>query len=157
MKICLWGLGLPTDSLSYGLKTSAVVALWLGSSLLGGCAPAEPSRVEAPLVKELSDRPADAPLPSRQAVTIGSLMANQSDETVTISGTVAKRVPILEGWLYQVSDDTGSLWVLSDRSDPAVGELATVQGVVRYEAITVGEIDASEVYLEEQSYRQGDG
>jgi hypothetical protein len=113
--------------------------------------------VETPPVKELTDRPAAAPLSNGPAVSIDSLMAEQSDETVTISGTVAKRVPILEGWLYQVSDSTGSLWVLTERSDPTVGELATVQGLVRYEAIAVGEIDASEMYLEEQSYRRGDG
>ncbi len=91
---------------------------------------------------------------SRASVSIGSLTAEQADDTVTISGTVAQRVPLLEGWLYEVSDDSGSLWVLSDKSAPAVGETATVDGVVRYEAIVVGEIDAGEVYLQEASSRQ---
>jgi hypothetical protein len=92
-------------------------------------------------------------LANRAAVDINSLTADQADETVTIAGTVAKRVPLLEGWLYQVSDNSGSLWVLNDRSAPEVGESATVEGTVRYEAIVVGEIDAGEVYLQEQSSR----
>jgi hypothetical protein len=158
MKTCLLGLpvgAVGTARLGYRIK-GAAVALVLTSSILGGCAPSE-TLTETPAAKELTDRPVAAPLSEGPAVTIDSLMAEQSDEIVTISGTVAKRVPVLEGWLYQVSDNTGSLWVLTERSDPTVGELATVQGLVRYEAITVGEVDASEMYLEEQSYRRDDG
>lgn len=96
-------------------------------------------------------------LSSRSAVTIESLAADKANDTVSIEGTVVQRVGILEGSLYQVQDDTGSVWVLSDSSGPEVGQLATVAGVVRYEAIVVGEIDAGDVYLEEKDYRQNDG
>ncbi|MGD1896111.1 MAG: hypothetical protein ACFB16_04070 [Phormidesmis sp.] len=92
-------------------------------------------------------------LSSRTVVPIESLMAEGAGESVAVSGTVAQRVAILGGWLYEVQDDTGSLWVLTKRSEPTVGELATVEGVVHYEPIVVGEIDAGSVYLEEASYR----
>ncbi|MEL7359858.1 MAG: hypothetical protein AAFN40_25405 [Cyanobacteria bacterium J06560_6] len=93
-------------------------------------------------------------LVGRSVVPIDSLMSERVDESVAIKGTVAQRVAILEGWLYQVQDDTGKLWVLADHTAPEVGQLATVEGTLRYEAIVVGEIDAGEVYLEAQSYRQ---
>jgi hypothetical protein len=160
MKNCLPDLRVGPVSMGSGRFDSQMMGAAVVLSLIGwtlvGCAPTE-TLVETPPAKELTDRPVAAPLADGPAVTINSLMAEQSDESVTISGTVAKRVPVLEGWLYQMSDNTGSLWVLTERSDPTVGELATVQGLVRYEAITVGEVDASEMYLEEQSYRRGDG
>jgi len=98
-------------------------------------------------------------LSNRAVVDINSLSVDQIDETVTIAGTVAERVPLLEGWLYQVRDDSGSLWVVGDQSAseiaPEKGEAVMVEGVVRYEAIVVGEIDAGEVYLQAQSSREG--
>jgi hypothetical protein len=146
------------------MKTTS--SLWLlGFTLLSmtACTASEVS-VDAPSSEEPaasegtppSDRSARLPvmgLANRAAVEIDSLTADQADETVTIAGTVAKRARLLEGWLYQVSDDSGSVWVLNDRSAPEVGETATIEGTVRYEAIVVGEIDAGEVYLQEQSSR----
>lgn len=96
-------------------------------------------------------------LANQSTVPIASLTADQAETTVTIAGKVAQRAPLLnKGELYQVSDDSGSMWVLSDHPSPQVGETVTVEGVVRYEAIVTGEIDASEVYLQEQSSRPAD-
>lgn len=93
-------------------------------------------------------------LANRSVVDIGSITADKDDKTVAIAGTVAQRSALLEGWLYEIRDDSGSLWVMSDSSTPEVGEAATVQGVVRYEPIVVGDIDAGSVYLQEQSYQR---
>ncbi len=134
-----------------------IVSLIVGSGLvLGGCTTSEVS-VETPLIDEPIQLPA-VRLSGQPAVAIDSLMSDRVDETVVITGTVSRRVPLLEGWLYQMQDDTGSLWVLTSQpAAPEVGESATVEGRVRYETIAVEAIDASEVYLEEQSYRQTDG
>ncbi len=134
------------------LKSSCILPLLLASctmpeagiSEVGTSAPASEFPVRFPAIR-LSNRP---------VVTIDSLMADKDSEKVAVEGTVAARVGILEGWLYQLDDGTGSVWVLSDGSEPEVGQLATVEGVVHYEAITVGDIDAGDVYLEEQAYRQ---
>ncbi len=126
-----------------------LVALVLGSCAVAETSPSAPSSSEVPLP------PVSLPsfrLPS-QLSAINSLSASQAEDKVSISGSVTQRVALLDGWLYQMQDDSGSLWVLTNRSEPTVGETATVSGIVRYEAIAVGEIDASEVYLEEQSYR----
>lgn len=95
-------------------------------------------------------------LSNRSTVTIESLAADKANDTVSIEGRVIQHVGILEGSLYQVQDDTGSVWVLSDKAGPEVGQLARIDGVVRYEAIVVGEIDAGDVYLEEKDYRQNE-
>ncbi|MEM6868681.1 MAG: hypothetical protein AAF528_09910, partial [Cyanobacteria bacterium P01_C01_bin.121] len=91
----------------------------------------------------------------RRAVEpIDSLMADREADRVAVSGTVTQRAAILDGWLYEVEDETGRLWVLTERSEPELGAIATVEGIVRYEAIVVGEIDAGSVYLEEQAYEE---
>ena len=89
-------------------------------------------------------------LTARSAAEIASLSADQADKRIVVSGTVIRRSALLEGWLYQVQDNTGSLWVQSDRTAPAVGESTTVEGTLRYEQIVVGEVDASDVYLQAQ-------
>ncbi len=146
-------------------KMRSLLPLLLGCTLLslGACSASDvsvqtPSEVPAARGEQSkSDSSPRLPtirLANLAATDIGSLTADQAEDTVTISGTVSQRVPLLEGWLYQVSDDSGSLWVLSDRTSPEVGETATVEGVVRFEEIVVGEIDAGEVYLQEASSRQ---
>ncbi|MGB3790233.1 MAG: hypothetical protein WA949_19650 [Phormidesmis sp.] len=132
--------------LKWGL---ALVALILASCTVAETSPSAPSSSEVPLP------PVSSPsfrLPG-QSTAINSLSAERAEDKVSISGSVTQRVALLDGWLYQIQDDSGSLWVLTNRSEPAVGEIATVSGIVKYEAIAVDAIDASEVYLEEQSYR----
>lgn len=119
--------------------------------ILSSCTTTE-MQLESPLKTPI---PLPAMLPGQSAIAIDSLAADKQDETVVVTGTVARQVPLLEGWLYLLQDETGSLWVMTQRpAAPEVGERATVEGLVRYETIAVEAIDASEIYLEEQSYRQ---
>lgn len=128
---------------------AVLLMLLLASCTVAETSPSAPSNAEVPLP------PVSLPslrLPG-QSTAINSLSADRAEEKVSISGNVTKRVATLGGWLYQLEDSTGSLWVKTSQSDPIVGDMATVSGIIRYEAIVVGEIDAGEVYLEEQSYR----
>ena len=140
------------------LKSSALAlagaCLCAGLSL-SGCTAAEvtpePAKVE-PALRLPTFR-----LSSRPALEIDSLSEDQLDDTITVSGEIAQKAAVLEGWIYQIKDDTGSLWILSDRDVPEVGESVTVEGTVRYEPIMVDSIDASEFYIEEKAHqRRGD-
>lgn len=122
---------------------------------LAGCTLSEVS-TEAPAQTGISVRLPSIRLANRSVVSIADVTEAQTDKTVAIAGTIEQRAAVLEGWLYKVSDDSGSLWVLSENSTPEagpeVGKAVTVEGVVRYEEIVVGEIDAGSVYLQEQAY-----
>lgn len=132
----------------YAMVSVAVVGLVLGSCTVAtSTADAPDETVEMPSVRLPSIR-----LLRRSVVPIDSLMADREADKVAVSGTVTQRAAILGGWLYEVSDDTGSLWVLTEASDPEVGAIATVEGIVHYESIVVGEINAGSIYLEEQAY-----
>jgi len=87
----------------------------------------------------------------RPTIAIQSLTADQTRETVHIKGTVAQQAPLLTGGLYQVQDDSGTIWVLSAEAAPAVTATVNVVGTVEVEAIAVEGIDISDVYLRETS------
>ena len=123
----------------------------IAGSILGGCAVAEPE-TERPAA-ETPVRLPTIRLSSRPAVPVNSVTENQLDKTVTVSGEITQKAAMLDGWLYQLQDESGSVWVLG-QTEPDLGDLATVEGAVRYEAIVVGEVDAGEFYLEEESYQR---
>ena len=109
----------------------------------------EPSAVEVPSVRLPAFR-----LVSKPATAIDSLTNEQVDDTVIVAGEVAQKAATLNGWIYQLQDETGNLWVLTERDAPEVGEVVTVEGSVRYEPIVVDSVDASEFYIEEKAYQR---
>ena len=95
-------------------------------------------------------------LANLSVTSIDALSQDKADKKVAVGGKVVQRSALLDGWLYQVRDDSGSLWILTDDTAPQINEAVVVEGLVRYEPIVVGEIDASDVYLEEQAHRLAD-
>lgn len=153
------------DRFSSGTFWSLLLMLSVSgvTSGLAGCTVASPPDAEAPAGEAAeTEEPSGsglampelpAMLSGRDAVSIDQLGAERADDAVSVSGTVAERVALLDGWLYQVQDETGAVWVLAAGSDPQIGQSVTVEGTVRYEAIQVGEVDAGEIYLAETRYR----
>ena len=129
--------------------------------MLSGCTASEESLTAASKADQESTAPGvqlpTVRLARQPVVSIDSLQVDQAGETVAIAGRVAQRSPLLEGWLYQVQDETGSLWVVTRTSVPEVGQPAIVEGTVQHEAIVVDGIDSSELYLEEQAYLPSEG
>ncbi len=71
--------------------------------------------------------------------------------TVYVQGKVEKLVPLLQGWVYQINDSTGSIWVVSKQNNLQEGKSAVFQGKVRYESIVIAGQQLGEVYLLEFS------
>ena len=68
------------------------------------------------------------------ATTINQVKADPSrfrDREVTISGTVSNSFSALTRGIYLVKDDTGELWVYSDRGVPRNGARVTAKGTIR--------------------------
>ncbi|MEM6449049.1 MAG: hypothetical protein AAF703_01915 [Cyanobacteria bacterium P01_D01_bin.105] len=85
---------------------------------------------------------------------IDTLTEETANETVTVSGKVVQRAALLESWLYKIKDDSGDVWIRTGHVAPQVDQSVIVEGVVRYEAIVVDEIDASDIYIEEKTSRE---
>ena len=80
--------------------------------------------------------------------------AAPSDHPVHLRGRVQQKVPLLDGWIYQLQDNTGSIWVVTQAAAPEVGEEILIKGLVQYESIPVAGEDLGEHYIQEQAQIQ---
>ncbi|GAB4464253.1 MAG: hypothetical protein OHK0037_18040 [Elainellaceae cyanobacterium] len=66
---------------------------------------------------------------------------------VRVSGVVGDRAPLVDALLYELQDNTGSIWVLSSNVTVQTGEQRTVRGRLMFESIIVDGDQQGEVYL----------
>lgn len=92
---------------------------------------------------------------ARSATKIETLrQPQQVERSVSLTGSVIQRLAILDGWLYQIDDGTGQVWILTEDVAPAIGRNVDVDGVLRYESIVINEADLGDYYLEEKQRQQ---
>jgi hypothetical protein len=73
---------------------------------------------------------------------------------VKISGTVTKVIPLVSSVAYQVKDDTGEIWVLSENEAPQVDQNIIINGTLKYQNINIGEEDFGSFYVLESTKQQ---
>ncbi|MCU0524143.1 MAG: hypothetical protein MUF72_04890 [Elainella sp. Prado103] len=69
---------------------------------------------------------------------------------VSLQGTIGDRAPLIEGQVYELTDSTGSIWVLSPDQTARSGEQVQVQGLVRFQPIELAGQNESTAFIEEQ-------
>jgi hypothetical protein len=72
--------------------------------------------------------------------TINQVLADPSryrNRQVRLSGSVVDSYSLANRGAYRIDDDTGQLWVVSDRGTPRKGARVTVNGTIR-EAFNLG-------------------
>lgn len=85
------------------------------------------------------------------ATDIRDIKPQQDNEaTVYLQGKVTKQVPLIDWWVYQLQDSTGTIWVLTNRTGIQQGDKVLVKGKLRYHSIPLAGKDFGEVYVEEQ-------
>ncbi len=74
------------------------------------------------------------------------------DNQVYLKGTVESRAPFIETGAYELTDNTGSIWVFTTAELPKIGTEITIKGKIRYQSIVVSELgnqDVGDFYIEE--------
>ncbi|WP_155834600.1 hypothetical protein [Leptolyngbya sp. PCC 6406] len=98
--------------------------------------------------------PLNLPLPIAQLqeppLAVEALAQQSIGSLVTIQGQVTHVAPFSVGGLYQLTDDTGSVWVLTTETPPDLETMIRLQGQVQYEQILVEGRDRGERYLQER-------
>ena len=114
--------------------------------LLGACSPSP--EASPPIQGVFSSLPKIDGLRGTQPI---ELLTNTPAETGVnnIKGTVVQHVPLVEQWLYQIDDASGSLWVLTSVEPPAVGSQVLIKAQVQYERILLSGSDIGEHYAQE--------
>ncbi len=125
-------------------KLTAVALGMVFLTLFTGCQ--SPSGIQVPSPVRL--------LP-KSTVKIDAIRQPQSVErSVALAGSVTQRLALLDGWLYQLDDGTGNVWILTQQAaPPKVGQQVYVDGVLRYEAIPINGADVGDYYLEEKQWQ----
>lgn len=86
---------------------------------------------------------------ARPTTDLQDLATVPLETVVQVEGKVQKHAPLLSQSLYQIADDTSTVWVISNDGAPDVGATLQIQGVVRYEQILLSGDDIGEYYLQE--------
>ncbi|MBW4472960.1 MAG: hypothetical protein KME45_21670 [Stenomitos rutilans HA7619-LM2] len=73
---------------------------------------------------------------------------------VKVKGQVGQRVPLLGKTAYELSDATGSLWVIATDAIPNLGDGVVVEGKLLYQTIQLNGREQGSVYLEQQRQLQ---
>jgi len=69
--------------------------------------------------------------------------------TVYLAGTVERQLSLVDQGLYELADDSGSIWVLSAEASPPVDASVALRATIQYEQILLQGQDIGEYYAEE--------
>ncbi|NEP13426.1 MAG: hypothetical protein F6K14_25110 [Symploca sp. SIO2C1] len=70
--------------------------------------------------------------------------------TVHLLGEVITKAPFLESGAYQIKDETGTIWIITNQTLPEVGDGILLKGQLQYQSIPIGGQELGEVYIQEQ-------
>lgn len=153
------------------LKTIALVG---SMGLLGACQSLPQSALDlkdGSLVQGQTVNAPDQRKLERERVSIQSILdapqsslspENQTGTPLVLQGRITQVAPFLTGVAYELTDETGKIWVVSEQKDSSLlassdplanGNTSVfwVMGTPRYEPIAAGGQDWGETYLQEQS------
>jgi uncharacterized protein YdeI (BOF family) len=90
--------------------------------------------------------------PNVDVTKIQTLQRQQKlDRVVYVQGNVLRQVPLVQKQAYEIQDQTGSIWIVTQKRAPQSGAAVLVKGKVRYQQIPIGSQDLGEIYIEEQT------
>ncbi len=73
----------------------------------------------------------------------------QTEDGIYLQGTVVDSAPFMDNGSYQLQDETGTVWVLTNGTLPKPGDAITIKGQVEYQSISIGDQDLGELYIVE--------
>ena len=120
----------------------AIVSLVVGGLI--GCTPLSHLGLAQPSITPIREL-------SPQTATTSS----SEDDLIRLEGQVVDRAPFLDSGSYQLQDETGTVWVLTNGSLPQTGERVQITGKVTYQSIPMGGQDVGELYILEVEKLEG--
>ncbi len=70
--------------------------------------------------------------------------------TVYLKGKIGNQAPFVNSGAYELEDESGKIWVISNQKLPEPGEQILLKGQVKYQSIPIGGKDLGETYIQEQ-------
>jgi hypothetical protein len=82
------------------------------------------------------------------------LKSSRQGAIVHLKGRVKNRVPLLEGIVYELQDETGSIWVVTREASLNQGDEVVIQGKLHYQSIQLHGKEQGSAYVEQQEQIQ---
>lgn len=70
--------------------------------------------------------------------------------SVRLQGQIGETIPLVNAYLYELRDSTGSIWVMSSTPPPPQGVSIRLTGRAHFTSIPVGSEETGEFYVEER-------
>lgn len=80
---------------------------------------------------------------------IHRLTPKSAGKIISVRGEAIATAPFLDRGAYQLENKNGQIWVMSDRTLPAIGTMIQVRGRVEYQSISLDGREFGEIYLQE--------
>jgi len=74
---------------------------------------------------------------------------SQEQNRIKVEGIVLNLIPLIDGFAYELEDETGSVWVVTGEQKPRVGDTLSVEGMVKYQDFMIDGEDQGSIYLEQ--------
>ena len=71
----------------------------------------------------------------------------KNNHQVYVQGKVSQQAPFLGSGAYQLQDKTGTIWVVTERELPQIGEQVFLKGNLQYQSIPINGQELGEFYL----------
>lgn len=90
--------------------------------------------------------------PSMEITPIAQLSAqtDRLEQSVLVEGIVRDRAPFLNNAAYQLQDESGEIWVLTNNPLPESGQAVTIEAEIKVKSIVLNHQEFEEVYLQEE-------
>lgn len=81
------------------------------------------------------------------AISVNQLQQTAQGTIIYIRGQVKDKAPFLGKGAYQLQDDTGKVWVVTNETLPQSGEEVIIKGQIEYQSIPVSGQELGEFYV----------
>ncbi len=86
-------------------------------------------------------------------IEINKVKEKRKGKVVHLTGKVTQVAPFVDNGAYQLQDDTGSVWVVTENSTPDFGKIISIKGKIQYQSLPFGDRDLGDFYIIELEVR----
>lgn len=85
-----------------------------------------------------------APFTSIQEISV-----KKNGKTINLAGKVTRIAPFVSNAAYQLEDDTGKIWVVTEQNLPQLGQQINIKGKIEYQSLPFEEQELGDFYIVE--------
>lgn len=82
-------------------------------------------------------------------IKIEQIQQKKSGKVVYLTGKVTQKAPFINTAAYQIQDQTGSVWVVTQQTPPAIEQKIAIKGKIQYQSLPLAQQELGDFYIQE--------